>query len=144
VPALPDPKEESLAQTFVKDPETRFNQTQTYLKVIPSVQEDSARVLGAREFAKVNVKNRIQEILEDELALTDSYLLSFGRDKFLLGDDQNIAHKAWRTFLEIKGIINQDQGISIANIVFNEQIVQPQAVSEVCQPQAIVGQDVKK
>ena len=125
MPALENPKEEALAQTFVTDPKTRFNQTQTYLKVIPTVTPSSAEVLGAREFGKVRVKNRIQEILDEKLGLTDDYLLNFGKEKFLHNDDPNIGLKAWRTFLEIKGVIGGENQVNVAQIVFNEQIVRP-------------------
>lgn len=126
MPELANPKHEMVARAFVQNPIAK----QAYASVYPNASEATSETKGPELVRNVQVRNRIQEILEGELKLTDSYLLSFGRDKFLLGEDQNIAHKAWRTFLEIKGIINADQSLSIANIVFNESVVQPAQIPQ--------------
>lgn len=133
--ALNNPKHEIVAQAFLEKPIAK----EAYKEAYPNVSDSAAETIGPRLLRNDQVRNRIQELLEQK-GLSDDYLLTFGRDNFLHNEDANIGLKAWRTFLEIKGIINNEQGVSIANIVFNEQIVQPQAVPEVCQPQDVVGQ----
>lgn len=121
---LENPKHEQFAHLVLAKPSVTQAYAETY-QTTPELAHKNAHRLTANE----GVRNRIQEILEGK-GMTDEYLLNFGREKFLLGEDQNIAHKAWRTFLEIKGIINADQAVNIANIVFNEQIVQPAPIPQ--------------
>lgn len=135
MPALENPKHEMVARAFIENPIAK----QAYAAVYPNAKPQTAETSGPELLRKPQVRNRIQEILEGELGLTDTYLLNFGRDNFLNCEDKNIGLKAWRTFLEIKGIINNDQSIAISNIVFNEQITNSSPL-EVCQTQPVVCQ----
>lgn len=132
MPALENPKHEAVAREYVallEDKTQRPSLTKAYQNVYGASRESADA--HAYEVGKSGVKNRIQEILDQQLGLTDNFLLTFGRDKFLQGQDLGIAHKAWRTFLEIKGIINQEQSVSIASINFNKVIVEaPQVYDE--------------
>lgn len=130
MPALDNPKQEAVALKYAQDvlnPEVKPSYTKSIQEVYGTSYESANKHIG--QVVNSGVKNRIQEILEGK-GLTDDYLLTYGRDNFLLSEDKNIGLKAWRTFLEIKGIINADQSVSIANIVFAETIVQPAPIPQ--------------
>lgn len=118
---LDNPKEELLAQTFVKDPETRFNQTKTYLKVIPTVTPGSAEVLGAREFGKVSIKNRVLELIAQDESLNENGQKECLKDLILNGRD-GVRLGVVQTLWKAQGILadgNSLQQNNIANVNFN-------------------------
>lgn len=120
---LDNPKEELLAQTFVKDPEVRFNQTQTYLKVVPTVTPGSAEVLGAREFGKVSIKNRVLELIAQDETLNENGQKECLRDLILNGKD-GVRLGVIQTLWKAQGILsdgaNSLQQNNIAQVMFNE------------------------
>ena len=138
MPALENPKHEMVAQAFVALPIAK----QAYRAGYPDVQESTAETKGPALVRNAQVRDRIQELLEGN-GLTNEYLIKYGKERFLDGEDPNVAQKAWKTYLEIAGIINTDQSLTIANIVFNENIVAPQPVDNSAQPQDLVGHDAK-
>lgn len=50
---------------FCKEYITDFNATQAYLRVHPETSYNSARVLACRLLARVNVQERVQELMQE-------------------------------------------------------------------------------
>lgn len=136
MPALNNPKHEMVAQAFIQTPIAK----QAYSAVYPNASNSTAETSGPSLLRNPQVRNRIQEILEAR-GLNPESLIEYGEREFLRCEDKNIGFKAWRTFLELQGMINSEQTLSIAQIVFNEQITKSDA-AEVCQPQDVVVQPI--
>lgn len=104
---LKNPKEELLAKTFVSDPQTRFNKKQTYLKVIPTVTEGTAEVLGARAFGKASVQNRVQELLEQQGLTLQRF--NGKLSDLLEAKSEDVQFKSMRLGYELHGVLNKEK-----------------------------------
>lgn len=125
MPVLDNPKHEMVARAFIQTPIAK----KAYKIVYPNSSDPAAETDGPKLLRNPQVKGRIHELLEGN-GLTDSYLIRYGKERFLEGKDLNIAQKAWKTYLEIAGIINTEQSSSIASVVFNELTVNTQVTCE--------------
>lgn len=107
MPPLKNAKEEALAKTFVSDPQARFNKKQSYLKVIPTVTQDSAEVLGAKAFGKVSVKNRVQELLEEQGLTLEKF--NGKLSDLLEAKSEDVQFKSMRLGYELHGVLNKEK-----------------------------------
>lgn len=107
MPPLKNKKDELLAQTYVNDPEVRFNKKQTYLKAIPTVKENSAGVLGTRALNKVSVQNRIAELLNSQGLTLEKFNGKLG--ELLEAKSEDVQFKSTRLGYELHGVLNREK-----------------------------------
>ncbi|MBX4189756.1 hypothetical protein KW791_00440 [Candidatus Parcubacteria bacterium] len=108
MPALSNPKLEALAQTFVKHPTKRFNQTQSYLEVHPNSSTAAARSSAPEVLAKPNVRERIHELIRQEGLGEVPILRRFNRWVY---DEKNpsVSLDATKTIAKMLGMLDSDE-----------------------------------
>jgi hypothetical protein len=131
MPPLKNLKHEKFAQAAVLAPSAK----QAFKISHPHCSDVTAESHGPALVRNGQVRSRIQEILESQ-GLTDSFLIDHGKQNYLLGDDKSISFKAWRTFLELHGLLNGEDSVkNMQNI--NIQVLKITAHNGAQSPQVV-------